>query len=375
MKKTVAFLCFIILIINVSAQRNVYQLPVETPNVISMDAFYYMLPQTTFKVDITVTKVREIKGYYAEYAEKMLGLTNIISNNKIFYKLKEITLTPITIPDKNQLYVVNLSSDQIKNNFLTSLYNHDNGMTMQDYAFEPSFSVMVTPIPDFFKNYANITYTETEDSFVETKIINGVVTQVPANRTKVVSKSTEQNVQEAADKIVKIRKDRYDVAAGSQEVAYSKEAIEAMIKELNQWERNYLDLFTGIILEDEIHYTTYITPGSSSDQQIPLFSINQGTGLSYQTDPSSNDPIYYLSIHSQINHDAYNDIVANKKENPKTSLNGYRIRKTLPAQLSLLLNNQPIHTFGIYSIFQLGKIETLPTNQDKLEISKFSYIY
>ncbi|MEG2070833.1 MAG: DUF4831 family protein [Bacteroidales bacterium] len=375
MKKTVAFLCFIILIINVSAQRNVYQLPVETPNVISMDAFYYMLPQTTFKVDITVTKVREIKGYYAEYAEKMLGLTNIISNNKIFYKLKEVTLTPITIPDKNQLYVVNLSSDQIKNNFLTSLYNHDNGMTMQDYAFEPSFSVMVTPIPDFFKNYANITYTETEDSFVETKIINGVVTQVPANRTKVVSKSTEQNVQEAADKIVKIRKDRYDVAAGSQEVAYSKEAIEAMIKELNQWERNYLDLFTGIILEDEIHYTTYITPGSFSDQQIPLFSINQGTGLSYQTDPSSNDPIYYLSIHSQINHDAYNDIVANKKENPKTSLNGYRIRKTLPAQLSLLLNNQPIHTFGIYSIFQLGKIETLPTNQDKLEISKFSYIY
>ena len=43
--------------------------------------FYYSLPQTYVKVDVKVEQIEKIKGPYAEYANKYLGLQNIIKEN------------------------------------------------------------------------------------------------------------------------------------------------------------------------------------------------------------------------------------------------------------------------------------------------------
>ena len=350
-----SFLLIILLSVGtLSAQRQVYPLPLDSTVKLSPNHFYYYMPTTAIKVEVTVTKVREIKGYYADYAEKMLGLTNIISDNQTFYRLKDVMIETTKTPDLDLVFAVEPSSKQLKDNsFANALVKSQNAD--KNIIFESTYNTKTTAIPDFFKNYANVSYTETEDAFVETKIINGVVTQVPANRTRLVNKTADQKVQEAADRIIQIRKDRNSLIAGEQEVPYSKEALEMMIDQLNQAENDYLDLFRGIALEDEIHYIFYVIP-DKDQRNIPIFAIDQNHGFSYDTDHA--ESVYTLHFTD------FNTMVRPTEPASKKTAQGFRIRHPQTVQIDLMHRGEAIHHFGIYQLLQWGEIQTLPVNYD-----------
>lgn len=345
------------------AQKQVYPLPLDSTVKLSANHFYYQMPTTAIKVEVTVTKVREIKGYYAEHAERLLGLTNIISDNRTFYKLKNVSIETKQVADPKLAFAVEPSSQQVKDqSYAKALFKQQN---IQNEVFEETYSTSTTAIPDFFQNYANVSYTETEDNFVETKIINGVVTQVPANRTKLVNKSAEQKVQEAADRITQIRKDRNSLIAGEQEVPYSKEALELMIAQLNQAENDYLDLFRGIVLEDELHYTLYVIP-EKDDTSIPLFILDQTDGFRPTTSASAAN--YSLQISN------FNKIQTAQKQEVKNAHKGFRMRQPKAVYIDLLHYGELVHHFGIYQLLQRGEIETLPANLDP-ELGSVGFVF
>ena len=348
---------------NAFSQKQVYPLPLDSTIKLSANHFYYQMPTTAIKVNVTVTKVREIKGYYADQAEKLLGLTNIISDNRTFYKLKNVSIETVRVPDTKFAFAVEPSSQQVKEQaYAKALLK---SQAAQNDVFEETYSIQIKGIPDFFQNYANVNYTETEDAFVETKIINGVVTQVPANRTRLVNKSAEQKVQEAADRITQIRKERNSLIAGEQEVAYSKEALELMITQLNQAENDYLDLFRGIVLEDEIHYTLYVIP-EKDDTTLPLFSLDQNTGFIATT--SVTEANYSLLL------TPFNKTKATKHQDAKNKNKGFCIRHPQALYIDLQHNYETVHHFGIYQMLQWGEIETLPVNLDP-ELEKVGFVF
>lgn len=336
------------------AQKQVYPLPLDSTVKLSPNHFYYYMPTTAIKVDVTVLKVREIKGYYADHAERLLGLTNVISDNRTFYKLKDVSIACETVPDLDMAFAVEPSKHQLKDNsYAKALVKSQKNL--ENKIYNSSYCTKTTAIPDFFKNYANVSYTETEDAFVETKIINGVVTQVPANRTRIVNKTAEQKVQEAADRITQIRKDRNSLIAGEQEVAYSKEALELMIQQLNQSENDYLDLFRGISLEDEIHYVFYVIP-TKNQETIPLFTLDPKEGFKLSLDAT----VAAYSLH--IN--PFNLVMLPAKQEVKKTAAGFRIRHPQNVNIDLLHNGETIHQFGQYPMLQWGNIQLLPANFD-----------
>lgn len=350
-------LCFILMLIlstnYICAQKQVYPMPLDSNIKLSANHFYYQMPTTAIKVEVTVTKVREIKGYYADHAEKLLGLTNIISDNRTFYKLKNVSIETLQVPDPKLVFAVEPSSQQVKDQVYAKALIKD--QNTHNEIFEETYNTQSAAIPDFFQNYANVSYTETEDAFVETKIINGVVTQVPANRTRMVNKSAEQKVQEAVDRITQIRKDRNSLIAGEQEVPYSKEALELMIAQLNQAENDYLDLFRGIVLEDEIHYTLYVIP-EKDDTTLPLFSLDQNTGFIATT--SATEANYSLLL------TPFNKTQATKNQEVNNKNKGFRIRHPKAVYIDLQHNYETVHHYGIYQLLQWGDIEVLPANLD-----------
>ncbi len=347
----------------VMAQKQVYKLPIDAGVKLSGNEFGFMMPTTAIKLDVTVTKVREIKGYYADDAEKMLGLTNVIANNRTYYKLCNVEISTEIVPDNTQAYLVEPSSNMLKNNSLAkSLLQKSATTAKKSY----TYSTKTSNIPDFFKNYANASYTETEDDFVETKIINGVVTQVPANRTKLVSKSAGQKVQEAADRITQIRKDRNSLIAGEQEVAYSKEALELMINELNQAENDYLDLFRGIVLEDETHYIFYVIP-ESDNLSFDIFSLDQHEG--FAAPASENGVRYQLRFSPVVNMPQYT-VSSDVKPSPK----GFPIRQEQQFEVYLQLNHENVHNFGTFSMLQWSPVKFLPCNLDP-DINNIGFIF
>ena len=363
-KLALIFLCLFAFQL-VFSQKAVYKLPVRSDATITNPTFFYTLPKTAFKVDVIITKNSNIKGLYADFAEKMLGITNYCKENSTSFELKNITLTPFAIPDKNLQFVAEISSKQMKNNFLQSL--HGNNAVSVFHTFSTIEQNNADILPDFFKNYADVVLQQTHETYTETKIINGVVTQVPVTQTKTTTKTLAQQAQEAADYIEKIRKDRYDILSFSQEVTLAKDAFEYLVNQLNELEKKYLELFVGITVSEDIHETFVIEP----DPDFPLLfvcSVTPGEGFSTSISKTSTNN-YYLSCTPQAATNLQEEFLVKVKKNL-----GYQVRKAIPMFVSLV-NGDRKELLGVFPIYQYGILENLPANLDSFEINKWGYIF
>ena len=52
----------------------------------------YSLPLTTFTIDAEVTKITSKAGPYYKYAEKYLGVKDVITEDKVVFQLDKVTL-------------------------------------------------------------------------------------------------------------------------------------------------------------------------------------------------------------------------------------------------------------------------------------------
>jgi len=370
-KKTFSIFLILLVFQNLYAQKAVYQLPANSQTTITNPTFFYTLPKTAFKVDVVITKTSTMKGLYADYAEKLLGITNYCKENVISYDLKKISITPFTVPDKAFQFAVELSDTQIKNKFLQCLfaYNPNAGLNISSTMEQNSTDIL----PDFFNNYADVMLQQTYETYTETKIIDGVVTQVPVIQTKVTKKTLAQQAQDAADFIEKIRNDRYAILSFSQEITLDKGAFEYLVNQLNELEKNYLELFTGITILEDTHETFVVYPDNGS-MFLSLCSISPKTGFSASMSNTSAYN-YYLKCTTQFNTEmqtTFNERVATNTKYKNS--NGYRIRKAVPVFVSLVKNDTE-DVLGVFPIYQFGLLETLPAGLDTFEIGKWGYIY
>ncbi len=364
MKKIGIILIICILFIPAFAQVQVYPLK-EFPSkgVKYVGKVQYALPTTTLKVTVSVSKVQDIRGYFADYAESLLGLTNIIQQNRTYYKLNSVDIEPITAPDDSKVFVAYTS-----NYDLAKLWQEESITATDVLAATPltTYTTHIATLPDFFKNYADISYTQQSETFVDTKIIDGVVTQVPASHTKTVSKSFESKAREAADAIVKSRKDQYNLAAGEQETPYSGEAIQTMLTELKSWENNYMSLFTGVSISDTVVYVFYVTPENLTPTTAFYFNATKGFN---QSEGAAADA--YSLIFNRIYKDNITKII--EFNYPEYS---YITRDKKPVQVSLTHANDKIHDFGVINMHQAGSLQTFhPYSKQVVGIKGIGFVF
>jgi len=370
-KKTFSFFLILIVFQNLYAQKAVYQLPTNSQAAITNPTFFYTVPKTAFKIDVVITKTSTVKGLYADYAEKMLGITNYCKENAISYDLKKISVIPFTVPDKALQFAVELSPAQMDNKFLQTLFAHNANAGLHISSTKEQNNTDI--IPDFFNNYADVMLQQSYETYTDTKIIDGVVTQVPVMLTKVTTKTLLQQAQEAADFIQKVRDDRYAILALSQEIALTNEAFEYVVNQLNELEKKYLELFTGITVLEDMHKTFVVYPDNGT-KLLPLCSVSPKSGLSNLMS-STAAYNYYLKCTPQYTTDmqtAFNESLGTNSKYKKN--NGYRIRKAAPVFVALVQDDKE-EVLGVFPIYQFGLLETLPAGLDKFEIEKWGYIY
>ena len=364
MKKNLIALIICVLTVSSFAQIQVYpsgNFPEK--GVKYVGSIRYALPTTTLKMTVSVSKVQEVRGYFADYAESLLGLTNIIQQNRTYYTLNSVDIEPVTAPDDSKIYYAYTSNADI-----AKLWQEERLAATDAFPVTPlvAYTTHAATLPDFFRNYADISYTQQSESFVDTKIIDGVVTQVPASHTKTVSKSFESKAREAADAIVKSRKDQYNLVAGEQETPYSGEAIQTMLAELKTWENNYMSLFTGISIADTSSYVFYVTPEDLSP--VTAFYFDPAKGFSQ--DKGTEAEAYKL-VFSRVYRKSITEIV--EVNYPQY---GYITRDTKPVQVSLTHNSSKVHDFGIINMHQAGSLQFPPLyNKQVVGVKQFGFIF
>ncbi len=364
MRKILAFFVVNMLMMGSFAQIQVYPADVVPEKGMKyVGSVRYALPTTTLKMTVSVSKVQDVRGYFADYAESLLGLTNIIQQNRTYYTLNSVDVEPIATPDESKIYCAYTSNADI-----AKLWQEESRTATDVLAAAPlnTYTIHTATLPDFFKNYADISYTQQSEAFVDTKIIDGVVTQVPASHTKTVSKSFESKAREAADAIMKSRKDQYNLVAGEQETPYSGEALQTMLAELKAWENNYMSLFTGISIADTITYVFYVTPESLSP--VTAFYFDATKGLSQ--DKGAEADAYKL-IFSRVYRKYITEIV-----DVNYPQRGYVTRDTKPVQVSLSHNSANVHDFGIINMHQAGSLQLPPLYDKQVKgVKEFGFVF
>ena len=99
-----------------------------------------------------------------------------------------------------------------------------------------------------------------------------------------------------------------------------------MIEELNELEKNYLELFIGTTVKHTYTYEFVFIPQNENDIDIPVFAFNEKLGVKPIGQLPQED-IYFIKINPQINFDLWNQQQAMFNLNKKwKKRSGYKFR-------------------------------------------------
>lgn len=254
----------------------------------------YALPRTVVNIEVTIDRIENYKGPYADYALRYLGLKNVVMNNSVEYAISGITITTSPEPDPEQYYFVETGAKQAKGQKAGLLRLSDAGLILGTIP-DPSDSVVKTVIidkggnlptvsekdifPEVFKYYADVSVFEKVDTIIRKVSIDTMTMERQFLKRTMVEKSPEQKAKEAADFISKIKDNRFNLITGYQEVNYNRETLEYMDTQLKIMEKEYMKLFTGISVHKTLSFRyKYIPIANQINTEIPIFKFSRTKG-------------------------------------------------------------------------------------------------
>ena len=295
-KKTSTFLFiigFCLLLTESYGQINVYRIDKNTVST-GKDGVCYSLPRTVIKVNVTIDRIENYKGPYAESALKYLGLKNVVEANSVEYIINNIKVTTSAEPDPDQYYFVEFG-DKISKKEKAGLFSlSESGLilgtipveadTIKEVriikAEEPPLISEKDVFPEIFKYSADVSFFEKVDTIIRKVNIDTMTMEKQYLKRTVVEKSPEQKAKEAADFISKIKDHRFNLISGFQEVNYNKETLEYMDAQLTTLEKEYMKLFTGISIHKTLVYSFVYTPNPNQvNAQMPVFKYSKAKGI------------------------------------------------------------------------------------------------
>jgi hypothetical protein len=247
------------------------------------DGYFYSLPRTGIKVDIIVNKTQKIKGPYAEFADKYLGLSQVITLNSTEYEVAAIRLSTFTEPDPAQHYFVRYTGKE-KDRKPIELFLSAKGILVgvnernreeEDLKKDRALDEASPGIPE----KPNPTMFEKVDTVIRRISIDTSTIEQRMFRKTAAAKTSDQKAKEAADFVLKLEESMFNLINGYQEVNYDKGTMEFMYHQMDKMKNEYLELFKGVKGVNQETYTyTYFPNPEHDGKPVTLckFSLSRG---------------------------------------------------------------------------------------------------
>lgn len=355
MKKQV-FLFLLTVAFSVAVFAQIQSQVVEGP--ISCNAFSYYLPKTAFKVMVTTKTTYEKPGIYARYSERQLGISDIITSEKVSKELLAVELSSYTVADKQRVFCIQASSDQSQSK--KSKTNQAPPLSLQ---FSPegvltavnmeASGAKIHPYP--VSQQVDVTCTE-NDTDLSACMITSIHTQ-----DMQLSGSSIRMAELAAKQIFEIRETRLSLLQGElSNMPRDGASFNKMLTELNRMELYYTELFTGS--RQEITHTEVIdyTPEKIPSYEI-LFRFSSQKGL-VDKDDLSGYPVHFL-VHSPET----DQITQQTEDTDETKANaptGYGLYYYKPNMVGIsILKGQQFLVRDYLTVAQFGDLMHLPAGE------------
>lgn len=325
---------------------------------------YYALPKTVFKIHLVLEQVNKIPGPFAQYTQKYLGTDNYIKRNQTYYKLIGVNVVPVTMADPSQVYFIKFPTQKSSKNTKTSDFQLSSqgeligyGMKIESKKEEKSAreSSQILVYSNngghgAFNMAANYSRAQKLDTLVRKVTIDTVTIKRFKFRTTWVDLSQEDQANDAAKEIHKIRVNRFNLLTGYQEVNYGA-GIKYMDDKLKRLEDEYLALFLGKETRTTVVRNYIFDPEKGHMSKILLqFAAENGNTESISLNVSA------------MNH--MKNIASVSAATPDKLF--YRI--PVKAQVDVMLGNNAFYS-DIFTVPQLGVVSTATMSDSRIQLN------
>ncbi|MEE4176269.1 MAG: DUF4831 family protein [Bacteroides sp.] len=334
---------------------------------------FYVLPRTVITVDVTVKRMQQVPGPYAEFAMKYLGLQNVIRYPSTSYEISEITINSYSEPDPDQFYFVEFpeKADEAYPLFLSlsetgliqsinKSFNNQEFLRGMDETREHGYYGSDAT----FNYFIDSNLQEKVDTILERVRVDTLTVERQTLRRSMVEKSPEVRAKEVADFILEVRDKRFEIIHGYAEVPYSKEALEYMFTEMAKMEEDYLQLFKGLESTSEIYYRYTIVPNpdlGTSPRTLFYFSEREGV---LPAEKREGTPITLSTERNETTRQL--GVFVNRNVDPELPANGFYYRVPEHANVVIRTGNT-IRASARLLINQFGVVTNLPDYIEEVE--------
>ena len=335
-------------------------LPLSDSAALRDGSIVYGLPRTVFTVVVDMERTIEKPGPYAQFADDLLGLTDVIKNESESWSIEGITVKTHDELDPSEFYVIS-STSLFQTNVLAlrkeglildlnpAIYysSEKQGRKSESGDFQSSFFDLGSD--EYFRVQRDTAYRRlnVDSSFI----------RIPYIVEKKKNLTIDQLAEKAAKRLMELRDGKHLILTGEANVFPQSDAA---INEINRLEKSYTELFTGKTLKETFTYSYQLTPQITMvGKPVTLFQFSDQTGPVGGT-MKGGKPVTAEFIPENKTKDLtiLNRVQA-KTEAPKYDKLFYRVPDVVDLKISLgaekLFDSRKL-------IYQFGEVIQLPAN-------------
>ncbi|NOQ27277.1 MAG: DUF4831 family protein [Bacteroidales bacterium] len=271
---------------------------------ISESGIIYALPRTNLRFAIEALRTDVIPGPYYEYAEKYLGIENAPKEKTRVWQISNIVVNSYNDIDPEQYYFVEPSGKMnfdinklIQSGNIMPINKSLDGIFSNDFYGDNKFEHEIV-----FTNLSTTKFVGKEKiTYYKRVQRDSLFAKVPVTQTQSVYKSFEDKAEEAASFIFQIREKRFELITGMADFYPEGNSLEIALKELNNLENNYLELFLGKEITSSYSACFEFTPSEAElSQPYIIFRFNENKGILPPNDMSGRPIIVELEKKEQL---------------------------------------------------------------------------
>jgi hypothetical protein len=359
--------CLIVLLVVLASCSTVKEVPIKVNTTILplgdtvklyKGSLLYSLPETGLEFSVVAQRTVQTAGPYSEYADKFLGLKDIIRNNQTIWTLKDVKISSFSELDPDHYYVIE-SDGLMENNALAlkksglildineSLYHsrssYDKNLDINDLS---GSAIRDMGSDEYFDIEKDTTYklVELDTAFV----------RIPYVLERRRQLSLEEQAENTARILLELREGRHLILTGEANVFPQDKAA---IDEINRLENEYISLFSGKSSSEIRIFKFYLVPDKDmQDKPVILFRFSPENGVVEANDLSGRPVVVELMSAGKVS--SINLIEKDGKEGAYDKIY-YRIPEVVDISVtdgrSTLGKRRDL-------IYQFGKIVSLPSN-------------
>ncbi|MEG1586160.1 MAG: DUF4831 family protein, partial [Bacteroidales bacterium] len=228
----------------------------------------YSLPNTMADIEIDATKITVKAGPYYQYAEKYLGVQEIITEDMEYWEMNGVNIIPVGVANPEESYLV-----KFKGGNPPSMYLSQEGTLL---------SINKEPVTD---------NTNTAAKTTPAKPVNTTPTYSVLTEEQLAAGSTAKMAEMAAKQIYRIRESRLNLVTGDvDQLPADGESFKLIMKQLDDQEATLTAMFLGTTKKENIRKVIRINPAEKIGKDM-LFRFSKYLGV-VNNDNLAGAPIY-----------------------------------------------------------------------------------